>query len=53
MINKSKCVRCSCELDMFGFHIDAVVFEDELLAEGIEVDNGDDLCEECANEVRE
>jgi len=49
MIKKNKCVRCSCELDMFGFYVDAVPFEDELLA----VDSGDDLCDECAKELVE
>jgi hypothetical protein len=51
MIKKHKCIRCDSELDMFGFCRDAVPFEDELLAEGIEVDCGDDLCDECANEL--
>lgn len=53
MIKKRTCVRCSTELDIFGFYKDAVAFEDELLAERIEVDCGDDLCDECANELLE
>ena len=53
MIKKYKCVRCSCELDILGFYRDAVAFEDELREEGIEVDSGNDLCDECANELVE
>lgn len=53
MIKKQKCVRCGSELDMFGFNRDAVAFEDELLAEGIDVECGDDLCDDCANELVE
>lgn len=53
MIKKYTCVRCGCELDFLGFYRDAVLYEEELLAEGIEVDNGNDLCDECANELNE
>jgi hypothetical protein len=38
---------------MFGFYVDAVAFEEDLLEEGIEVDSGNDLCDECAQELVE
>lgn len=53
MIKKRTCVRCNCELDIFGSYKDAVVFEDELLEDGTEVEYGDELCDGCANELVE
>jgi hypothetical protein len=46
-----RCVRCREELDIFGFYREAFYFEEELLGEGIFCKDGDDICDECANEI--
>ena len=49
MIDNLKCIRCKVELDIFGFHKDAIAFEVELWMDGIEAEEGDVLCNGCAN----
>lgn len=49
MIDTVTCIRCHCDLDMFGFHKDAEEFEVELWMDGISVEYGDVICDECAN----
>jgi hypothetical protein len=51
MLDTRRCVRCFCDLDLLEDN-DAERYEDELNAEGITVDAGDALCDECAQEVR-
>lgn len=50
MIDVRRCIRCYCELDLLE-HNDAEHYEEELNAEGITVDTGDALCDECVEEV--
>lgn len=49
MIDTITCVRCHCELDMFSFHKDAIVFEVELWMDDIDPEEGDAICDDCAN----
>jgi hypothetical protein len=53
MIDCQTCIRCLKRIDTFEYDNDAVAFEDELLGEGLEVEFGDVVCDECARELVE
>lgn len=53
MIDCQTCIRCLKQLDAFDMYKDALTFEDELFVEALEIEYGDVLCDECANELVE
>lgn len=53
MVTAITCVRCHRALDMMGFYRDAIAFEAELLADYIEPEDGDVICDDCASLIVE
>jgi hypothetical protein len=51
MIEKKRCIRCAKEVNIRFESVEAIDFEQYLLREGVEVDEDDVLCDECAQNV--
>ncbi len=50
MIDRKKCVRCCKEVVLFEYE-EAEDWEENLLEEGISIDPGDAICDECAQDI--